>query len=278
MSALLRPVTILCVGGNDIHMGAGLQTDLAVAEALGCHAHLAPTMHTVQTEDGLQSVDVLDREAVGRSMLDGLSDGVDAIKVGALGNELIAEVVVEILDPWRDILPIVFDPVSQASKSKTGVCLNTPAGVQLAEQRLLPMVTLATPNSMEYGSGKSYLECPAVLQKGGHADPFLCFESDAQPDYISDVLHVRGRAALEMHHARLDNIQAVHGTGCALSSLVTCYLAKGIELENAVITALRVMQEWLGNTKDGILHPQASEILPGTRMPDQRDADGHIWL
>ena len=81
-----------------------------------------------------------------------------------------------------------------------------------------------------------------------------------------------------MRHARLDNIQAVHGTGCALSSLITCYLAKGIELENAAITALRVMQEWLGNTKDGILHPQASEILPGTRIPDQRDADGHIWL
>ncbi|MAU94130.1 MAG: hypothetical protein CMJ93_07975 [Planctomycetes bacterium] len=278
MSALLRPVTILCIGGNDIHMGAGLQTDLAVAKALGCHAHLVPTMHTVQTEDGLQSVDVLDREAVGRRMLDGLSEGVDAIKVGALGNEFIAEVVVEILGSWRDILPIVFDPVSQASKSKAGVCLNTPAGVQLAEQRLLPMVTLATPNSMEYASGKGYLECPAVLQKGGHAGPSSRFESDTQPDYISDVLHARGRVALEMRHARLDNIQAVHGTGCALSSLVTCYLAKGIELESAVITALRVMQEWLGNTKDGILHPQASEILPGTHMPDQRDAGGYIWL
>jgi len=91
-------------------------------------------------------------------------------------------------------------------------------------------------------------------------------------------LHVRGRAALEMRHARFDNIQAVHGTGCALSSLITCYLAKGIELENAVITALRVMQQWLGNTKDDLLYPQASEILPGTRMPDQRDADGYIWL
>ena len=278
MSALLRPVTILCVGGNDINMGAGLQTDFAVATALGCHARLAPTMHTIQTADGLQSVDVIDREVVGRSMLDGLSEGVDAIKIGALGNEHVAEAVVEILDPWRDILPIVFDPISQASKSNTGACLNTPAGVEFAEKRLLPMVTLATPNGLEYGSGKSYLECSAVLKKGGHLDPFLCLESGTEPDYISDVLHIRGGAVIEMRHARFDDIQAVHGTGCALSSLVTCYLAMGIELENAVITSLRVMQQWLGATKDGILQPQASEILPGTRMPDQRDTDGYIWL
>ena len=278
MSALLRPVTILCVGGNDINMGAGLQTDSAVAKALGCHARLAPTMHTSQTVDGLQSVDVIDKEVVGRSILDVLSDGVDAIKIGALGNEQVAEVVVEILGPWRDILPIVFDPVSQASKSNTGVCLNTPAGVQFAEQRLLTMVTLATPNGLEYGSGKSYFECSAVLKKGGHTDPLLCLDGGTQPDYISDVLHIREGSALEIRHARFDDIQAVHGTGCALSSLITCYLAMGIELENAVITSLRVMQQWLGDTKDGILHPQAPEILPGTRMPDQRDADGYIWL
>jgi hydroxymethylpyrimidine/phosphomethylpyrimidine kinase len=278
MSALQRPVTILCVGGNDINMGAGLQTDFAVAKALGCHARLAPTMHTVQTTGGLQSVDVIDKGIVGRSILDGLSDGVDAIKIGALGNEQVAEVVVEILDPWRDILPIVFDPVSQASKSNIGVCLNTPAGVQFAEQRLLPMVTLATPNTFEYGSGRSYLECSAVLKKGGHADPLLCLEGGTQPDYISDVLHIRGGSSLEMRHARFDDIQAVHGTGCALSSLITCYLAKGVELENAVIASLRVMQQWLGETNGGILHPQESEILPGTRMPDQRDTDGYIWL
>jgi|GEM_PF-854423 hydroxymethylpyrimidine/phosphomethylpyrimidine kinase len=278
MSALLRPVTILCVGGNDVHMGAGLQTDFAVAKALGCYAHLAPTMHTVQNEDGLQAVDVIDREVVGRSMLDALSDGVDAVKVGALGDELVAEVVVEILDPWRDMLPIVFDPVAKASKSAAGVELNTAAGVKLAEQRLLPMVTLATPNAIEYGSGKSYSECRAVLRKGGHADPFKCFEQGIQPDYISDVLQAHGRQALEIRHHKIDDVQSVHGTGCALSSLITCYLANGLELDNAVITALRVMQEWLHATKEGRLDPQAPKIQPGTHMPDPRDGDGFTWI
>ncbi|MFT7516926.1 MAG: hydroxymethylpyrimidine/phosphomethylpyrimidine kinase [Myxococcota bacterium] len=276
----LRPVTILCVGGNDAGMGAGLETDFAVAKALGCHAHLAPTMHTVQTVDGLQSVELIDREVVGRSMLEALSDGIDAVKVGALGDALITEVVIEVLDPWQKMLPIVFDPVASASKSKHGVFLNTAAGVKLAEERLLPMVTLATPNAIEYGSGKSYLECAAILRKGGHADPFAVFESGEHPDYISDVLEARGRPALEFRHTRLDNIGAVHGTGCALSSLVTCYLAMNLDLENAVTTALRVMQEWLRAAEggDGGLRPQAPDIVPGTRMPDPRDGDGFIWL
>jgi hydroxymethylpyrimidine/phosphomethylpyrimidine kinase len=275
-----RPLTILCVGGNDEAMGAGLQMDAAVAEALGVHCHAVPTMHTAQTAAGLQSVELIDHLAVGRSMLDAFSDGVDAVKVGALGNELIAEVVVEILDPWQGILPIVFDPVEHASKSKKNVCLNTPEGVKLAEERLLPMVTLATPNTIEYGSGKSYIECPAVLLKGGHAEPFAQLESGKEPDYISDVLHVRGRRAVEFRHQRLPEIGDVHGTGCALSSLTTCYLAMALDLDNAVTTALQVMHEWLvaSSSAKGRLRPQPPTVQPGSRMPDQRDIDGVRWL
>ncbi|MBC8369342.1 MAG: bifunctional hydroxymethylpyrimidine kinase/phosphomethylpyrimidine kinase [Planctomycetes bacterium] len=276
----LRPVTILCVGGNDAGMGAGLQTDFAVAKSLEVHAHLAPTMNTVQTTDGLQSVELIDRMQVGRSMLDALSDGIDAVKVGALGDELIAEVVVEVLDPWVGMLPIVFDPVANASKSKPGVCLNTRAGVKLAEKRLLPMVTLATPNTIEYGSGKSYLECPAVLLKGGHADPFAEYEGGDCQDYISDLLKARGRSAVEYRHQKIPAAEQIHGTGCALSSLIACYLAMDLDLDNAVTTALRVMQEWLQAAAkgDGRLHPRPTSILPGTRFPDPSDGEGHLWI
>ncbi|MDP6963388.1 MAG: bifunctional hydroxymethylpyrimidine kinase/phosphomethylpyrimidine kinase [Planctomycetota bacterium] len=275
-----RPTTILCVGGNDDQMGAGLQMDFAVAKALGFHAHLAPTMDTVQTVAGLQSVELRDHLAVGRMMLDALSDGVDAIKIGALGDEKTVEVVVEVLDPWQRMLPIIYDPVSQATSFKEGACLNTREGVALAEKRLLPMASLATPNTIEYGNGHVYLECPGVLQKGGHAQPFTEFEDGIQADWVCDLLQLRGQPKIEFRHQRLAGVNDIHGTGCALSSLVTCYLADGLDMDNSVTTALRVMEEWLraAIAADGVLRPEPPSIKPGTWLPSPRDADGVRWL
>ena len=184
MPPLLEKPKLLCIGGHDVNMGAGLEMDYSVGEALGCNVYLCPTMYTNQSKKGLQSVDCIDRKIFEEDLRYKLSEDIKAIKIGALGNEHLLESLIKGLDEFDDKFSIIFDPVYSASISAPGVYLNTAHGIRLAEQELLRRVSLATPNILEYGDGLAYKKCAAVLLKGGHYSDAL--------EYISDTLYVSG--------------------------------------------------------------------------------------
>lgn len=264
---------LLCIGGHDVNMGAGLEMDYAVGSALGCDVFLCPTMHTYQSNSGLHSVDCIDKKDFEEDLQHKLLSDIRAIKIGALGNELIVESLIRALDDLNDKPPIIFDPVHSASLSFPGVYLNTASGVQLAEEELLSRVSLATPNTLEYGNGLAYKKCPAVLLKGGHDSGVV--------DYIADTFYLSGQRLFEVRHTLYQDVSLIHGTGCALSTAIASLIAKSSGLEDSVICALSIMQNWIFQAlkENYVLIPKPIELDKKKLNSNAKKFSGEIfWI
>lgn len=239
---------ILCVGGGDPRMGAGVQMDAAVCRALGFEPVTVVTVETEQSERGLEAARVRDTAQVTSELVRALMDGVDAVKIGALGDETMAETLAEVLEPWTPDLPVVLDPVAQASRvARPGVGLNTPQGVRVMRERLFPLCDLVTPNRLEFGDGEAYEECSAVVVKGGHGG------GEFAADRFWSLLH----DPEEFRRPRLAGVAEVHGTGCAFATLAACHLARCRDSRLAAREAGEVLHAWLSGAglRDGRLVP-----------------------
>lgn len=245
---------VLCVGGSDPQGGAGLQMDAAACAALGADSACVAVMDTVQGARGLESLTLHRVEDVARGMMRALESGVQAVKLGALGNRALTMAVVETLEPWLEdgCLPLIIDPVAAATRSATpDVVLNTPNGMRLLEERLY-RYALVTPNAFEYGDGSRYAECLALLRKGGHAPDWEALaagrteetEGGVVVDHYSSVLG----DDLEFRHPRIPGATGLHGTGCALASAIAALMARGYEHMGAVELGLDAMGQWLATS------------------------------
>lgn len=224
----------LTIAGSDSVGGAGLQADLKAFEALGVHGCSVVTCVTSQNTKRVSSIFPLPPAEVA-SQLESVLDDVklDAVKTGMLYSSEIVKTVSTKLRGVR--APLVVDPVMAAT---TGSELHVEGFVETLIARLLPMATLVTPNIPEAErlsgvkvrdersvrkAGREIIELgpDAVLVKGGHL----------RGNEAADYLFVDGRV-VKIASPRLD-VQ-VHGTGCAMASLVAGHLALDLELEDAV--------------------------------------------
>ncbi|MBT3339939.1 MAG: hypothetical protein HN405_03275 [Planctomycetes bacterium] len=216
---------ILFVGGSDPEMGAGLQMDTRMAGVVGCECISVSTSETFQDKDGLHSVEPTPIVAFQESLARAFSHDLDAIKTGAMATDAHVKCLAEFLDLYPGI-PLVVDPVGAATKTaKPDAVLLTAAGKAAMVRLLFPQATVVTPNLFEYADGYDYAQCKAVYLKGGHG---------ADPDLVVDVLIEDGLETARLEHPRIAGATAIHGTGCALGSLMACALSQGLELRESV--------------------------------------------
>ena len=224
----------LTIAGSDSVGGAGLQADLKAFEAVGIHGCSVITCVTSQNTRAVSSIFPLPLPVIASQLESVLEDvRLDAIKTGMLYS---AEIVNLVSSRLRKVnTPIVVDPVMAAT---TGSSLHREGLVESLVTRLIPISTLVTPNLSEATklSGvlirdeksvkKAALEIlemgpKAVLVKGGHL----------KGSTVRDYLFV-GTRMTRFSSPRVD--AEVHGTGCALASLIAGNLALGFELDEAV--------------------------------------------
>ncbi|NNM66859.1 MAG: bifunctional hydroxymethylpyrimidine kinase/phosphomethylpyrimidine kinase [Spirochaetales bacterium] len=229
---------VLTIAGSDSSGGAGIQADLKAMSACGVFGMSAITALTAQNTKGVHSVQEVDPEFVG-DQIDAVFDDirVDAVKVGMLGTPKMIRLVAQRLRQYRPRW-VVVDPVMV---SKSGHPLMAPDAVEVFLEELLPLAGLLTPNLPETEALSGFLPrtleemvvagerlcalgAGAVLVKGGHR------ETDA-----TDVL-VRAGGNLFLPGQHLD-VRHTHGTGCSLSSAIAAFLARGLELSQAVTRA-----------------------------------------
>jgi hydroxymethylpyrimidine/phosphomethylpyrimidine kinase len=229
----------LSIAGSDSGGGAGIQADLKAFARCGVHGMTAITAITAQSTVGVTSVHpvppdviVAQVEAVARDI------GVDAVKIGMLGDETTIAAVSESLDLVGDA-PVVLDPVMVA---ESGAVLLDPRARD-ALRRLIPRATVITPNIPEArvltddpdGAPERLarelfaLGSRCVVVTGGH--------SDEGADVFFDGERAE-RIAGERYPAG-----ATHGSGCTHSSTLAAQLARGAEPLEAARTARRVAGE-----------------------------------
>jgi hydroxymethylpyrimidine kinase/phosphomethylpyrimidine kinase len=241
MGSPAQPVTglprALTIAGSDSGGGAGIQADLKVFLALGCHGMSAITALTAQNTVEVSDIHLVPPdfvlaqvEAVARDI------GVDAAKTGMLGSAAIVEVVAKAVSA-RGIDRLVVDPVF-VSKHRDRLLAED--AVSALKEDLFPKALLITPNLYEasalLGGGEmssltemkqaaealGALGPRAVLVKGGH------LPGDESVDVFWD-----GKISTELRGVRFDT-DDTHGTGCALSAAIAAFLAHGDSLLDAV--------------------------------------------
>jgi hydroxymethylpyrimidine/phosphomethylpyrimidine kinase len=219
------PARILIIAGSDSGGGAGIQADIKTVTMLGGHAMTAVTAITAQNTFGVDAVHMIPTQMVIDQISAVVSDiGVDAVKIGMIGNAATAHAVADCLAELS--CPIIFDPVMVAT---SGAVLADADGIA-AFERLMRLATLTTPNlpELEALGGKDALLARRfpLLIKGGHADG----------DEIIDTLHLTPGQSESWSDARIQT-RSTHGTGCTLASAIATGLGQGMELVPAIARA-----------------------------------------
>lgn len=257
-SAMPEP-RVLSIAGLDPTAGAGLTADVRVIGAHGFQPAGIATCLTVQNHRGLTALQPVDGDLIERSLAAILEQGAPAaVKIGLLGAVETAERVAALL-PRLAGVPVVLDPV--LSVSAGGMA----AGEDLLgvyRERLLPRVTVATPNELELRRlAPDGVE--ALLTALGPAARLLITGGHGRGEQLVDRL--RGTELSRDFSTPRQSKGAVHGTGCALSTALACGLAGGADLPSAVAAAQSYLQAALaatGSANDGAPVPLA--IIPAS--------------
>jgi hydroxymethylpyrimidine/phosphomethylpyrimidine kinase len=220
---------VLSIAGSDSGAGAGIQADLKAFAACGVHGMTAITAITAQNTVGVAAIHAIPPDIIIAQVKAVAEDiGVDAVKIGMLGDRQTIEAVTEALTHLPPGTPVVLDPVMVA---ESGAVLLAPEARRALIENLLPRATVLTPNVPEartlVGDGDAAhdpdvnslarrlhaLGPAAVVVTGGHREP------------LADVFF-DGRRLVELAGERHED-GAAHGSGCTHSSVLAARLAHG---------------------------------------------------
>ena len=220
-----RIPTVLSIAGSDSGGGAGIQADLKAFARVGVHGMTAITAITAQNTIGVDAVEPVSGEMIFAQVAAVAEDiGVDAVKIGMVGNsEAIESVVAALTTIFRNDPPVVLDPVMV---SESGSPLLDPEARETLAKRLLPLASVVTPNIPEARVLTSLGEeatqadlARALVEMGASAAVVTGGHSDGVIDVFYD-----GQEIVEIPGERHPD-GAAHGSGCTPSSSLAAYLA-----------------------------------------------------
>jgi hydroxymethylpyrimidine/phosphomethylpyrimidine kinase len=244
-----RTPVALTIAGSDSGGGAGIQADLKAFAARGVHGVCAITAITVQNTVGVEAVHQIPPEIVRAQIAAVASDiGVDAVKVGMLGDRETTLAVASALDELDRAVPVVVDSVMVA---ESGARLLADDAYEALVREILPRAGVLTPNVPEArallgeeplaGAGEAEAErlARAVLGLG----PSAVVLTGGHRESATDLLLIRpahpgdpARPAVAIGGPRHPD-GAAHGSGCTHSAALAASLALGETLEQAARSA-----------------------------------------
>src|SRR3954447_10222859 len=250
MQASPHPPRLLTIAGSDSGGGAGIQADLKAFARAGAHGMSAITAITVQNTTEVRAVYPLPPEAiVGQVRAVAEDIGVDAVKVGMLGNVETIVAVVAALESVGDA-PVVLDPVMVA---ESGARLLEPDAEEALRELLVPRMTVVTPNVPE---ARVLARLPdegdaAELARAVHAlGPRAVVITGGHREEATDVFFDGERVVSIPGERHPDG--ASHGSGCTHSSTLAAALAWGSDPLEAARRAREVAGEAVRDGLRGI--------------------------
>jgi len=247
VSARRIPV-VLSIAGSDSGGGAGIQADLKAFARAGVHGATAITAITVQNTVAVSAVQAIAPEIIAGQVRAVVEDlGVDAVKIGMLGDRTTIETVAAALDALPPGTPVVHDPVMVA---ESGARLLATDAIDALRTLILPRATVITPNLAEaralaggpidddaldgepLARALHRLGGAVVVITGGHRDE------------ATDIFY-DGSAMTELPGERHPD-GAAHGSGCTHSSTLAARLALGDDPLSAARAARAVAAQAVG--------------------------------
>ncbi len=235
---------LLSIAGSDSGGGAGIQADLKAFAACGVHGMTAVTAITAQNTVGVSAVHHIPPGIIIEQVRAVSEDiGVDAVKIGMLGDVATIEAVVRALDLLSPDTSIVLDPVMVA---ESGAELLEPEARDALVAQLLPRATVITPNVFEAEALAGEPGDPESLARKLHAlGPDAVVVTGGHREQTIDVFYDGER--LEEIRGQRQPGGANHGSGCTHSSVLAARLAWGDDPLEAARTAHELAARAVGN-------------------------------
>ena len=241
----MAPPRLLSIAGSDSGGGAGIQADLKAFSRCGAHGMTAITAVTVQNTLAVFGVYPLPPEAIVEQVRAVTDDiGIDAVKIGMLGNVETIEAVELALDLVGDA-PIVLDPVMVA---ESGARLLDEEAVDAMRTRLVPRAAVVTPNLSEARvlTEEGEETTGERLVRAVHAlGPDAAVVTGGHRETATDLFY-DGAEVVPIGGERYPD-GAAHGSGCTHSSVLAVYLALGFTAEEAARQAKQMASEAVRN-------------------------------
>lgn len=239
-----RYETALTIAGSDPSGGAGIQADLKTFSALGVYGASAIVAIVDENTLGVYNVHPVPVDfVIGqiRSVLDDI--GANAVKIGMLHDSELIGAVKDTLAEYKWVTNIVVDPVMVAT---SGDALLVPEAVATLRDELIPHSRIITPNLPEASmlldrkiEAEDQLEEAArdlSETAGGHVSVMLKGGHLADDTLVDVFYNAETGKSMRLPALKVDTMNT-HGTGCTLSSAIAAWLAKGADLETAVVNA-----------------------------------------
>jgi len=220
-----RVPVALSIAGSDSGGGAGIQADIKAFASAGVHGTTAITAITVQNTVAVSAVAAVAPEIITAQVRAVAEDlGVDAVKIGMLGDVATIAAVAAALDALPAGTPVVHDPVMVA---ESGARLLAVEAVDALREQIVPRATVITPNLAEARAlaGDDALD-GIELARALHAlGPAFVVITGGHRDSATD-LFFDGATLTELPGERHPD-GAAHGSGCTHSSTLAARLALG---------------------------------------------------
>lgn len=226
-----RRPAILCFSGHDPSGGAGVQADIETIISHRCHPVSVITALTEQDTTNVKKLIPQRPDDIIQQAQTLLADiDVAAIKIGLIGDASVAEAIATLLQQHPGI-PVVLDPVLAAGG---GTELASQSLIETIVDRLLPLTTVLTPNSVEarrLARSDDLNACGPLLQTKG-AKYVLITGTHEDSEQVHNRLFMPDQLSEIFNWDRLP--YSYHGSGCTLASAIAALLAGGLDVFSAV--------------------------------------------
>lgn len=232
-----RPPVVLAISGHDPTGAAGVQADIEAVAECGARCATLITATTAQSTAAFGAVfpqPVTELRRAADFLLADMS--FSACKIGLIGSPAIAELIAGLLSGIGP-LPVVVDPVLRAG---TGTPVADPRTIEVYQRQLLRLSTVVTPNCGEarvLGGSENAEEAAGRILAMGPAHVLVTGADEPTPRVVN-ILYSAGGGAVRHEFDRIPG--RFHGSGCTLSAALAAFLARGLDVPDAV----RLAQEY----------------------------------
>ena len=229
---MVDALKILSIAGSDNTSGAGIQADIKASQYLGVYCLSVVTAITSQNSEKILKVFTIPENILASQLKITLQEyKVDAVKVGLVNNLATAELIYNFLKSLKKEIPIIVDPIFMSSTKKKFCNRNIFISINKKFSKLKPIFT---PNFFEAKSlvklaEKEFsIECLFKTLIKEYNSSFIITGGDSESKYSTDYIYIKNKV-INLKSLKIKS-SSTHGTGCAFSTALTIFLARGYDL------------------------------------------------
>ena len=239
---------ILSIAGHDPTGGAGIQVDAKIANHHGKHCLSILTSETIQNLKSFEKIIPQEKKYIQESFDNLLKNfSLKYFKIGLVPNNEIASKLGSLIAANKPEI-LVIDPIL---KSGTGKKLFLKKDLNSLIQNLYNKATLLTPNMYELKTltnKKNIIDGILFLLDQGIENVYVTGE--LKKAKIRNHLYSKGELV------NIDEVPkiktAIHGSGCALSTSILCFLVNRKSLKDACSKSQNLMRVLVKNSRNHI--------------------------